>query len=275
MLRPGLFKDMLRQLLAEAGFVIAGEMSRTDAPAGSIPGSDIVLVDSAYCIGDAGALDRLRDGIAGKMVLLAADSDLPFIALDRISAVDGILTTGMSSAQLIDSLRLIHGGERVVPSLLMQRLSAVRSSAAAPPGDAAAPPYRHPLSMRETDILRHLMRGTSNKQIAMRLGIAEATVKVHVKGLLRKIDAANRTQAAVWALQHGFSDGDVVRATDLAHEAEDRLVRQRATVERLQRRGDPATLRLAEKLLETLNRTADLARHDLRAALDAYHRRGE
>jgi two-component system nitrate/nitrite response regulator NarL len=46
------------------------------------------------------------------------------------------------------------------------------------------------------------MHGDSNKAIAHRLGLAEATIKVHIKSLLRKIHAANRTQAAMWAQQH-------------------------------------------------------------------------
>jgi two-component system nitrate/nitrite response regulator NarL len=51
-------------------------------------------------------------------------------------------------------------------------------------------------------ILRYLTKGASNKQIARELGLAEATVKVHLKGVLRKMKAANRTQAAMWAQQH-------------------------------------------------------------------------
>ena len=58
---------------------------------------------------------------------------------------------------------------------------------------------------RETQILRFLLSGYSNKAIARQLNIAEATVKVHLKGVLRKVNAANRTQAAIWALSHGLS----------------------------------------------------------------------
>ncbi|HEX3862352.1 MAG TPA: response regulator transcription factor [Stellaceae bacterium] len=60
------------------------------------------------------------------------------------------------------------------------------------------------LSDRERAVLSHLMRGASNKQIADALGIAEATVKVHVKSLLRKMHVKNRTQAAMW----GVSDAN-------------------------------------------------------------------
>jgi two-component system nitrate/nitrite response regulator NarL len=58
------------------------------------------------------------------------------------------------------------------------------------------------LSSRETAILNALVQGASNKIIAYRLSITEATVKVHVKAILRKIQVRNRTQAAIWALHH-------------------------------------------------------------------------
>lgn len=60
-------------------------------------------------------------------------------------------------------------------------------------------------SEREREILRHLVRGLSNKAMARELGVAETTVKVHVKGLMRKVRAANRTQVAIWAINHYFT----------------------------------------------------------------------
>ncbi len=58
------------------------------------------------------------------------------------------------------------------------------------------------LSTRESQILHCLTDGAPNKVIARKLDVAEATVKVHVKAILRKIGAANRTQAAMWATTH-------------------------------------------------------------------------
>ncbi len=70
-------------------------------------------------------------------------------------------------------------------------------------------------SDRERQILGCLVRGDSNKVIARELSIAEATVKVHVKGLLRKLRTTNRTQAAVWALNSGLvRNGMEVLAAD-------------------------------------------------------------
>ena len=60
------------------------------------------------------------------------------------------------------------------------------------------------LSPRELAILRCLINGNSNKCIARKIDIAEGTVKVHVKAILRKIRAQNRTQAAIWATKHSF-----------------------------------------------------------------------
>jgi two-component system, NarL family, nitrate/nitrite response regulator NarL len=65
--------------------------------------------------------------------------------------------------------------------------------------------YTRELTSREMEVLRRLARGNCNKLIARDLGIAEATVKVHVKSLLRKLRLLNRTQAAVWAVNNGFA----------------------------------------------------------------------
>jgi two-component system, NarL family, nitrate/nitrite response regulator NarL len=61
------------------------------------------------------------------------------------------------------------------------------------------------LSDREKCILNYLIEGESNKSIARKIEIAEATVKVHVKAILRKIRVQNRTQAAIWAMSNGSS----------------------------------------------------------------------
>ena len=77
------------------------------------------------------------------------------------------------------------------------------------------------LSERETQILDSLVKGHANKVIARTCDITEATVKVHMKSILRKIRVANRTQAAIWALEHGYfgdkgKDG-IVKADPVQH----------------------------------------------------------
>jgi two-component system, NarL family, nitrate/nitrite response regulator NarL len=116
---------------------------------------------------------------------------------------------------LIKELELVAQGEPVISVLIMQRLLEQGPVQAA--GDAIKPiiieqrqlpepedkaEAKPQLSGREAAILRALVEGASNKVIASRLCITEASVKVHVKAILRKIRAKNRTQAAIWAMRH-------------------------------------------------------------------------
>jgi DNA-binding CsgD family transcriptional regulator len=61
-----------------------------------------------------------------------------------------------------------------------------------------------PLSQRESEILKLVAEGKSNKTIAHFCNVSEPTVKVHLKSILRKTNTQNRTQAAIWAIEHGF-----------------------------------------------------------------------
>lgn len=76
-----------------------------------------------------------------------------------------------------------------------------RGAVQIPPAKTAESPQVN-LSERETEILHHLTKGYANKIIAHRLEISEATVKTHLKSLLRKLHFSNRTQAAIWAVNH-------------------------------------------------------------------------
>ena len=62
----------------------------------------------------------------------------------------------------------------------------------------------NPLTNRETQVLRHVSMGLSNREIGKSLGISVETVKEHVQNILRKLDVNDRTQAAVWALKKGM-----------------------------------------------------------------------
>jgi len=86
---------------------------------------------------------------------------------------------------------------------------------ATPPKHKGAAPPRtrlHEPSPREKEILGCLVLGYTNKRIAQHLNITEATVKVHLKHLLKKIHAENRTQAAIWAFNTGYTKEDAVHA---------------------------------------------------------------
>ena len=129
-------------------------------------------------------------------VVLANNADCGQLDHDQIAPLSGILTYDLSAEAFVRALQLICSGERVFPRELTLR------SKSQPPSRGTLPTRSDVvrLSPRETEILSHLVEGHSNKGIARILGITEATVKVHLKSLLRKIGVENRTQAAIWAL---------------------------------------------------------------------------
>ena len=105
---------------------------------------------------------------------------------------------------LQESLRLVRAGEKVFPSELASYIPAMPSNFAIPEISTSAL-REFELSCREIEILQCLTNGQSNKAIAKNLDIAEATVKVHVKRILRKAHVANRTQAALWGVSKGVA----------------------------------------------------------------------
>jgi DNA-binding NarL/FixJ family response regulator len=92
--------------------------------------------------------------------------------------------------ELVDTIRKVASGQRHVPADLAARL-ALRS------------PRSH-LSPRELDVLKLMIMGKRNKEIATRLDITEGTVKIHVSNILVKLGVADRTEAVTQALQRGI-----------------------------------------------------------------------
>ena len=139
-----------------------------------------------------------------EVVILADTLSLDHITTCLKAGAGGYLLSDISCNALQQCLRLVLLGEKVFPS---QLLSMWTNSNAKPRSEASTPARgAQNLSERESEILECLVQGASNKMIANRLNITEGTVKVHMKSLLRKIDAANRTQAAIWALNAGYSN---------------------------------------------------------------------
>lgn len=119
------------------------------------------------------------------------------------AGVQAFLLRDMSPEALIQSLMLVKTGEVVFPTELAAYLIEMvkRNGPDLEPTDVRG----YGLSDREMQILHCLVQGQPNKVIANNLNLAEGTVKVHLKALLRKIKAANRTQAAIWAMNHGMA----------------------------------------------------------------------
>ena len=105
----------------------------------------------------------------------------------------GYLLKGTMRKELADTIRRIHAGERRIPYEVAAHLA-----------DHAA---SDPLSPREVEVLRHAALGSSNKRIGVGLGITEETVKGHMRNILSKLEANDRTHAVTIAMKRGFLDG--------------------------------------------------------------------
>lgn len=203
-----LFREGMKRLFDSSQFHVMGEagnlregLAAVDA-APTLP--DLLLIDLPSGAEDeVETLRGLRARHGGVRVVILTNT----LCTRRLSAAlgagaDGYLLKDIACEALMQSLRLVMMGEKVFPTHLAALLVSGRTE---DPGHDV-PARRKGLSQREMQILRCLLNGNSNKMIANHLNITEATVKVHLKSLLRKINASNRTQAAIWALNNGIGE---------------------------------------------------------------------
>jgi two-component system nitrate/nitrite response regulator NarL len=203
-----LFREGIKRILEESAYRTVGEARTVEEACAGLAGLgrvDLVALDVADWEADGVAefLGALRQRLEGvKIVVLTSDRSRGAIGRAIGWAVDAYLLKDMSPEALTRSLQLVLLGQQIFPTRLMASL--LHTEAAEPALEAGAGAGKG-LSPREVQILRHLMSGYSNKAIARELGISEATVKVHLKALLRKVRVSNRTQAAVWAMNNGLA----------------------------------------------------------------------
>ncbi len=204
-----LLLEGLKGILSAVGFRVVAAASRVnDLVLGAELQSQPILL-----VVDAG--DDLRSAVGhielfkerhetGRVVVLAdpgQQSEIP--AVFRAGA-NGYLFMGLTLEPFIKALELVMLGETVLPKAILP-LILERQDEMVP---AKAPEdFALQFSRRERLILRHLAEGLTNKVIATEIGIAQATVKAHVKSILFKIGVINRTQAAIWAMNNGFFVG--------------------------------------------------------------------
>jgi two-component system, NarL family, nitrate/nitrite response regulator NarL len=201
-----LLRSGLRAQLNGNGFEVAAEAATVvelTNGAASAPAPHLIIMDFAQGSDAVASLKSLQP--QAHTVVFAESAELSHLADMFGAGADGYLLKSISAGALIESLKLVRLGEKVFPSMLTDFLGAMRANQTGTNervrvGDVA-------LSQRELDIIRGLADGNSNKAIAKELSITEATVKVHLKTVLRKLGATNRTQVAIWAVQHGLTNG--------------------------------------------------------------------
>jgi two-component system nitrate/nitrite response regulator NarL len=206
-----LFLQGLRSLLDPAQFSVAGEARDLAALQARLDGGvapDLVVADLNGS--QESDLDHLRGIRANyenmRIVVLANELCLAQMARLLKAGIDGYLLNELSAKAFSLSLLLVMTGEKALPSVLAGVLADASGNASSGAADSA---QKH-LTEREKQILQCLLHAYSNKHIARALNISEGTVKVHLKSLMKKIAVGNRTQAALWARNHGFENGHLM-----------------------------------------------------------------
>lgn len=187
-----------------------GDLSNLPAFTDGIPAL-FIMCESRSTDEYAAAVEELKARHPSARVVVMAD-EMSAEAVVRLcrAGLDGFCPTSMDQHALVKALEIVILGETFIPaSIGLTLLDRARQGRHAPYAEGVAfTPANGPaahlnkLSEREAQILRCLTQGASNKVIARELGVAEATVKVHIKAILRKVKASNRTQAAIWATGH-------------------------------------------------------------------------
>jgi len=207
------YRNHLRKLLENhLGFLKVTEAENLGDACRQVE-ADLVLVElSAPDAGD----DRRWGGLrfchpaARLVVLFDEQPDLPLQLAFTAGATGFLPKKDVSDEILAERLRDVMQGIRVVPGTdFFERLGVVRAEAQPTADLARSDLLLEQLTPRERDILTLLAEGASNKEIAARLHLSEKTVWNRVSEILSKLKLRNRTQAAIWAREHGWA-GDRV-----------------------------------------------------------------
>jgi len=152
------------------------------------------------------------NGLTGLDIMRRRFPDVPTVIVsgfmnhdDAMEAITrgaaGVIPKTLSSKAMLGALRHVLAGETYVPSMIAGE--EVEGSVDENGAPAATGPIGT-LTAREREVLKLLVAGLTNKEIGRELGIQEVTVKLHLRGIFRKLDVSNRTQALRIAIQNGW-----------------------------------------------------------------------
>ncbi|MEO8417774.1 MAG: response regulator transcription factor [Methylophilaceae bacterium] len=199
-----LFRSGIRLLLQrQTGFEVVGEAGNglQGVKDAKRLHPDVVLLDLHMPdISGLATIPLLKDEAPQAQIIMLTVSEDGEDLLEalRIGA-RGYLLKNIDTDFLLESIRRAAAGESVMsPQMAGKLVDAMRTPAKSNSVNADK------LSPRERQIIIKLARGDSNKEIARELDLSESTVKIHVQGILRKLNLASRVQAAVYAVEHGL-----------------------------------------------------------------------
>lgn len=138
-----------------------------------------------------------------RVVMLTVSEDAEDLVDCLRAGATSYLLKNIETDYLTDAIQRAARGESVMSPQMTGKL--VQEFRTQPKNGTPLPTEEHEkLSPREKEIITHLARGASNKEVARALGVAESTVKIHVQSILKKLNLTSRVQAAVYAVEHGL-----------------------------------------------------------------------
>ena len=191
---------------------LLGDFRDIEIVAEAVEGTEVVRLARRHRP-DVVLLDVRMPGSDGLAVLVSLRSELPELPVVMFSAYDnptyiaramalgavGYLNKSASVEEIAAAVRQAGAGD-----ILWSR-EGMRRAAGALTTPRSTIDLEVPLTKRESEVLKQLALGLSNKEIAQSLAISYETVKEHVQHILRKLSVADRTQAAVWAVRKGLA----------------------------------------------------------------------
>jgi two-component system nitrate/nitrite response regulator NarL len=167
---------------------------------------DLLLIDrNMFECDDDTAIDSLRARAPRIKMVILADRASHGLSQGAISpGADGLVHLDLSGRVIMRALDSVLSGKHYIPALGMGLLPAANNapSYVSPAQPSTRGPFQN-LTPRARDVLNFLVKGHSNRGITDRLSVKDITVSLHLKGLFRKLDALNQTQAATNALRLG------------------------------------------------------------------------
>jgi DNA-binding NarL/FixJ family response regulator len=146
------------------------------------------------------ALERLREeSPQTRVVMMSAHDNPTYIARSVALGADGFVQKDVPGEEFVAAIQRAARGEAPPVEGRLNKIKELLGKRKDPVADDV------PLTKREYQVLRHLAYGLSNREIGRSLSISIETVKEHVQNILRKLDAADRTEAAVWAVRRGLA----------------------------------------------------------------------
>jgi len=197
-----LFRDGIVSLLEAAGFEVVGQVGdgRAAVEAALLLNPDLVLLDLTMPeLSGLEALEQIHQALPATPVVMLTMSDDDADVLAAIKAgARGYLLKSLNAEEFFAMLEGLERGEAAMTRQTTAILLRGLSSPAAPQAES--------LTARELELLHLVAKGMPNKTIALALSVSENTVKYHLKSILQKLSAGNRTEAVTEAIRRGLLD---------------------------------------------------------------------